>query len=118
MEGPVFTIYLCRFRSHVITIMNCNKHNDHLLLELLEQTLIWCSQNIMNLGNLVQLVGSREERIQAETQVLLTQQSHSHRFHFTFVYAGGGKTGGRITQKAENAKKGKGNALVQGMKFN
>lgn len=48
----------------------------------------------------------------------MTQQSHLHRFHFTFVYAGGGKTGGRITPKAENAKKGKGTAVVQGMKFN
>lgn len=82
MEGPVFTIYLCRFWSHVITIMNCNKHNDHLLFELLEQTLIWCSQNIMNLGNLVQLVGSREERIQAETH---RYYWHSKAIHTGFI---------------------------------
>ncbi len=39
----------------------------HLLLELLEDTLIWCPQHIVDLRNLVQLIGSREERIQTET---------------------------------------------------
>lgn len=41
---------------------------EHLLLELLEDALVWCSQHVVDLGNLVQLIGSRKERIQTETQ--------------------------------------------------
>lgn len=38
------------------------------LFELLQQTLIWRPQHVVDLGHLVQLVGSREERIQAAAQ--------------------------------------------------
>lgn len=40
---------------------------EHSLLELLKDALIWGPQHIVDLGNLVQLVGSRKEWIQAET---------------------------------------------------
>lgn len=65
----------------------CNKYNtfkgEGLLLELLEDALIWCPQYIVDLGNLVQLIGSREERIQTETHVGI-QQSECHSICLTF----------------------------------
>lgn len=54
---------------------------QHLLLELLEDALIWCSQHVVDLGNLVQLIGSRKERIQTETDGYdKHQQSYLHSF--------------------------------------
>lgn len=68
---------------------------ENLLLELLEETLFWRPQHIVDLGNLVQLIGSREERIQAETcryiMIHLPQQSYLHAICMTFVYAFGGR---------------------------
>lgn len=44
-----------------------------LLLEFLQDAVVGCPQHIVDLGHLVQLIGSREERIQTETGEL--QQS-------------------------------------------
>ena len=41
---------------------------EHPLFELLQDALIWGPQHIVDLGNLVQLIDSRKEWIQAETQ--------------------------------------------------
>lgn len=69
--------------------------DENLLLKLLEETLIWCPQHIMDLCNLVHLIGSREERIQAEIHgfimTCLPQQSVLHGVCLTFVYARAGR---------------------------
>lgn len=59
-KSLIFTIYVYSFLNDIFK-------EEHLLFELLEDTLIWCPQHFVDLGNLVQLIGSRKERIQTET---------------------------------------------------
>lgn len=61
-----------------------------LLLEFLQDAVVGCPQHIVDLGHLVQLIGSREERIQTETEgnynnLTAKQQSYLHSFLKTSV---------------------------------
>lgn len=68
----IFTICLYKFCNKDTHSSNNIFEEEHLLLELLEDTFIRCPQHVMDLGYLVQLIGSREERIQTETHRYLT----------------------------------------------
>ena len=57
------------------------KNEEHLPLELLEDAWIWCPQHVVDLINLVQLAGSREERVQTKTHMGIEQTlSHNKRY--------------------------------------
>lgn len=76
-----------------------------LLLELLQDAVVGCPQHIVDLGHLVHLIGSREERIQTEAEgnynnLTAKQQSYLHSSLSDICKACGGRWDAHI-QKGE-----------------
>lgn len=63
------------------------KNEEHIPFELLEDAWIWCPQHIVDLIDLVQLAGSREERVQTKTHMGIEPPlSHNKGISTTIVY--------------------------------
>lgn len=97
-----------------MTSLHCFAHTKNatiylgiknLLLEFLQDAVVGCPQHIVDLGHLVQLIGSREERIQTETEGNYKQQSYLHSFLSDICKACGGRWDAHI-QKGERESEG------------